>query len=278
MLPFYNILRIFSAALLLAGMADGADSGPAKNEDSSYVLKANDVVKLAVFDEPDLLSQTKILQTGEAVFPLIGAVRIGGLPIRSATAKIRDLYGADYLVDPKVTLTVDEYGVLYVSVSGAVADPGQVPIPASGKLDMSAAIATAGGVLPTADLSRISLVRADGTTADFALADLKKAASIQLGAGDRVIVNESRFINKAVTFVGEVRNRGSVAFPLDGKLDLVTAIARAGGFSELANPRKVSVNRRGHVTVHDVKEMTTRGDTPFRLEPDDIITVAERLF
>lgn len=246
--------------------------------DSSYVLKANDLVKISVFEEPELCIQTRILQTGEAVFPLIGGVKIGGLPIRSATERIRGLYAADYLVDPKVILTVDEYGILYVSVLGAVVNPGQIQIPQSGRLDISAAIATAGGVSPTADTSRISLVRADGTTDEFALTGIEKGTRIQLGAGDRVIVGESRFVNKSVTFVGEVRNRGPVAFPVDGKLDLVTAIARAGGFTELANPKKVSVNRRGDVSVHDVKEMSSKGASPFRLEPDDIITVPERLF
>ncbi len=269
--------RLLLIGFLLLGVRVLA-AEPEGEPDSSYVLKANDVVKISVFEEPELSVQTRILQTGEGVFPLIGAVKIGGLPIRSATERIRSLYAADYLVDPKVTLTVDEYGLLFVSVLGAVANPGQIQIPQSGKLDISAAIATAGGVSATADISRISLVRADGSTAEFALTGIEKGVRIQLGPGDRVIVGESRYVNKTVTFVGEVRNRGPVAFPVDGKLDLVSAIARAGGFTELANPKKVSVNRGGRVTVLDVKEMSSRGDTPFRLEPDDIITVPERLF
>lgn len=276
-LSSFQSLRVLLLGVLLLAIRVVA-AQPAAEPDSSYVLKSNDVVKISVFEEPELSIQTRILQTGEAVFPLIGAVKIGGLPIRSATDRIRGLYAADYLVDPKVTLTVDEYGLLFVSVLGAVANPGQIQIPQSGKLDISAAIATAGGVSATADISRISLVRADGSTAEFALNGIEKGVRIQLGPGDRVIVGESRFVNKSVTFVGEVRNRGPVAFPVDGKLDLVTAIARAGGFTELANPKKVSVNRGGRVTVHDVKEMSSRGDTPFRLEPDDIITVPERLF
>lgn len=278
---FIRYLMQWMALALLAvtGMVYPCNAAPlVADTDTSYVLKANDVVKLSVFEEPELSIQTRILQTGEAVFPLIGGVKIGGLPIRSATERIRGLYAADYLVDPKVTLTVDEYGLLFVSVLGAVVNPGQIQIPQSGKLDISAAIATAGGVSATADISRISLVRADGSTDEFALNGIETGVRIQLGPGDRVIVGESRFVNKTVTFVGEVRNRGPVAFPVDGKLDLVTAIARAGGFTELANPKKVSVNRRGRVSVHDVKEMSSRGDSPFRLEPDDIITVPERLF
>lgn len=262
------------AGLILAARADAVD----KMDGHSYVLKANDVVRLSVYEEPDLSTQTRILQTGEAVFPLIGAVKIGGLSIQDATLKVRGLYAADYLVDPKATLTVDDYAQQLVSVLGAVVSPGQFPIPQSGKLDVASAVASAGGLSPSADANRISVVRVDGTSGEYSLAGIEKGKKIQLGAGDRVIVAESRYVNRTVTIVGEVRTKGQIAFPLDGNLDLVSAVARAGGFTELANPRKVSVSRGGKVTVLDARDMFEKGAKPFRLEPDDIITVPERLF
>jgi protein involved in polysaccharide export with SLBB domain len=65
---------------------------------------------------------------------------------------------------------------------------------------------------------------------------------------------------------------------MDGELDIVTAVARAGGFTDLANPKKVSINRKGVIIVVDVKDMSSKGAKMFRLEPDDILTVPERLF
>ena len=260
--------------MILASPAD-ADG---KGDGLSYVLKANDVVRLSVYEEPDLSTQTRILQTGEAVFPLLGAVKIGGLSIKDATSTVRGLYAADYLVDPKVTLTVDDYAQELVSVLGAVMKPGQYPIPQSGKLDVASAVATAGGLAPTADSKRVSVIRGDGSGGEYTLAGLEKGNRIQLSAGDRIIVAESRFLNRSITIVGEVRTKGQIAFPLDGNLDLVSAVARAGGFTELANPRKVSVSRGGKVTVLDAREMFEKGTKPFKLEPDDIITVPERLF
>lgn len=272
---------MIAVLVLCAGIsARGAEVQPAGSGDAdlSYELQSNDVVRLTVFEEADLSTSTKILQTGEAVFPLIGAVMIEGLSIRAATNKISDLYAADYLVAPRVSLTVDQYGVRYISVLGSVGSPGQIPFPATGKFDIASAIATAGGLAANADPNRISLVRTDGSTAEYALSQIEKGSKVYLGEGDRVIVNESRFLDKSVIFVGEVRSRGPVAFPMDGKLDLVVAIARAGGFSELANPKKVSVNRRGKVAVIDVKEMSSNGGEVYMLEPGDIITVPERLF
>jgi polysaccharide export outer membrane protein len=269
---------ILCAAICSAALAQSAPEAIHQTEDNTYVLKASDVVRLSVFEEDDLAARTRILQTGEAVFPLIGPVKIAGLSIREATTRIRELYAADYLVDPKVTLTVDEYAQQFVAVLGAVRSPGQIFMPSSGRFDIAAAIATAGGLTERADPSRISLVRANGSTSEYSLAGIEKGTKVQLESGDRIIVAESSYLNQTVIFVGEVRNRGPVPFPINGKLDLLGAIARAGGFTELANPRKVSVNRRGKVMVFDVREMSSRGAQPFLLEPDDIVTVPERLF
>ena len=271
-------IAAFSVILAVVRVIAADPSPAAPKSELSYVLKPNDVIRFEVFGEPDLSTQTKILQTGEVVLPLVGEVHIGGLPISSASEKIRQLYAADYLIDPKVTLTVDEYAVQHVSVLGAVNSPGQFPIPPSGKLDAASAVASAGGPAPSADLGRITIVRADGATATYSLAGLEQGAKVQLRSGDRIIVSESRFLNKSVTFVGQVRSGGQVAFPVDGNLDLVSAIARAGGFTDLANPKKVSVTRGGRVTVVDVKELSSRGGARFMLEPGDIITVPERLF
>ena len=273
--PFHFIRLL---VVSLCAVASSFSAEPVAVETSSYVLKPNDVVRLAVFNEVALSCQTRVLQTGEAMFPLIGPVKVAGFTLSDAIEKIRALYDADYLVDPKLTLTVDEYALQQVSVLGSVKAPGEIPIPSSGKLDMAAAIATAGGLTDTADPSHISLTRSDGGSSVFSLSGIERGNKVPLAPGDRIIVAQSRFVNQSVTFVGEVRNRGSVPFPMNGDLDIVTAIARAGGFSEVANPKKTSVNRKGKVIVVDVKELSAKGVNIFKLEPDDIITVPERLF
>ena len=101
---------------------------------------------------------------------------------------------------------------------------------------------------------------------------------LDLEPGDRVLVGESQFANKTITILGEVRTRGELAFPIDGKLDLLTAIARAGGYTELANPKKVNVNRKGKVTPVDARDLEKDGATPYLLQPEDVIIVTERRF
>ncbi len=276
------ILRLLALVGFFLPALVHAQDAPAPEipvQDNSYVLRPNDTVRLAVYEEPDLSVQTRILKTGQASFPLIGSIDLGGLTVAAAEEKIRELYAADYLVDPKLNLTVDDYATDFISVIGAVNGAGQIPIPVSGHLDLASAMASAGGLAENADKNRIQLIRASGGVTSFTWDQIQgSAARTRLQAGDRIIVNESQFVSKTITLLGQVRSPGSVPFPVDGKLDLVTAIARAGGVTELANPKKVSINRRGRVFTVDFREMTRTGDRPLMLQPDDIITVAERIF
>jgi polysaccharide biosynthesis/export protein len=270
-IPGFLRLMLF---LLLTATAFGAEK-----DDATYILRPNDTIRLAVYEEPDLSVQVRILKTGEASFPLIGSVEVGGLSVTAAASRIRELYAKDYLVDPKLTLTVDEYATEFISVIGSVKSPGQIPMPVSGRLDLASAMATAGGLAENADANNIQLVRASGTTSNFSMSSIEGASGrIQLAAGDRIIVNQSAFVGKSLTVLGQVGKPGPVAFPLNGRLDLVNAIALAGGLTELANPKKVTINRKGTVTVVDFKVISQRGDRPLMLQPDDVITVAERLF
>lgn len=252
-----------------AGAADVRDS---------YRMKPNDVVLLAVFDEPELATETRILKTGEAVFPLIGTVAIGGLTLTEATERIRGLFAADYLVDPKVSLSVGEYAVDFVSVIGAVKTPGQIPIPSSGRLDLASALAASGGLAPNADPNRITVIRASGSRTVYAESSIRSGGGVPLASGDRIVIDESRFLNQTVTVLGQVRTPGSVEFPLNGQLDLLTAVARAGGFTELANKKKVTVSRDGRTTVFDMRDGKEHASKQYLLRPDDIVTVAERVF
>ena len=264
----------FILSIVIAHAVYGAPA-----EDTTYTLRPNDAISLAVYEESELSTKVRILKTGQASFPLIGSVDVGGLTVAKAAKKIRELYAKDYLVDPKLTLTVIEYATEFISVIGSVKSPGQIPIPVSGRLDLATAMATVGGLGPTADTNSIQLIRASGATSRYSMESIQKGGGkVKLSAGDRIIVNQSAFIRKKITVLGQVGRPGPLAFPLDGKLDIVAAIAGAGGLTELANPKKVTINRKGRVTIVNFKEVSKRGDQPFRLQPDDVVTVAERLF
>lgn len=87
---------------------------------------------------------------------------------------------------------------------------------------------------------------------------------------------------KSVTVLGQVQKPGAIEFPADEKLDLPTAIALAGGYTKIANNRKVVVKRtntKGKIetNVLDAKEMA-ESSAPFYLQPGDTVTVQQRVF
>ena len=272
-----NFRFIIRFILLVAVALGGLHAAP---EEASYVLRPNDLIRLDVYQEAELCVSVRILKSGQASFPLIGSVAVSGLSVADAVVKIRELYAKRFLVDPKVTLTVEDYATEYVSVLGAVRTPGQIAIPVSGKLDLASAMASAGGLAEHANPDSIQLIRGSGnvTTYTKAMIESGAGARVQLTAGDRIVVAQSSYVGKAVTILGRVVRPGPIAFPVNGSLDLVSAISAAGGLSELANPKKITINRKGKVSVVDYLELSQRADRPYKLEPGDIITVAERIF
>ena len=270
---------LFSILITLPGHAVPTVAATSDQPDNSYVLKIDDTLEMIVFEETELTTKTKVLKSGEAVFPLVGSVTIAGSSLDVATRKIRDLYAAKYLVNPKVSLTVVSYGEQTVSMLGALKSPGSLTLPSNGTLDLASAVALAGGLSADADSSSITVIRANGSSARYSKTQIdSNGASVKLSNSDRVVVGQSRFIGKTVTILGKVVKPGQIDFPLDGELDLVGAISRAGGFHPLANPRKVTVNRSGQVSVIDVEELSGRGSSPFKLQPSDVISVPERIF
>jgi polysaccharide export outer membrane protein len=262
-------------ACLVLSILPATAQGPS---DGDPHLKVNDTVRLEVYNEPDLSTSTKVLKSGEVVLPLVGTVKVAGLTVSKANEAIRDLYAKDYLVDPKLTLTIDEYSEEFISVIGAVVSPGQFPLPASGKLDLASALAMAGGVAPDANPSGILVTRSSGASTTHSAASVQGGSAVALRAGDRVTVQRSAYANKVAYIFGQVGKPGPVPFPPSGKLDLIDAIAQAGNYTQLASPKSVKINRNGKITTIDLKEMTEKGNTRYFLLPEDIVTVPERIW
>lgn len=164
---------------------------------TDYVLQPSDLIRVLIFQEPDLLREVRITQEYTITLPLIGTIDLRGRTVRQAEEIIRSLYDRDYLVNPQVNLTVLEYAQRTVQVVGAVNQPGAVVFPPEQKMGLVEAIARAGGQSRIADLKRVRLTRtsAEGKTENFIINvdDLMKGASGEqwlLLKGDVVFVPE----------------------------------------------------------------------------------------
>lgn len=159
-------------SLLLPGSAFGArDDARPSNHYASYKLRPMDLIKVQVFQEPELDRELRVSQDYTIMVPLIGSVNLKDHTVRDAELLITDLYQRDYLVNPQINLTVIEYAQRTINVLGAVNVPGSVQIPPEKTLTLLDAIARSGGFSRLANRNRVSLTRTqpDGRTMNYTI-------------------------------------------------------------------------------------------------------------
>jgi len=165
------LLFAIAASLECDGVAQQADENGARSGLGSYVLRPMDLIKVQVFEEPDLDRDLRVSQDRNIVMPLIGTVSLKGKTVRDAERLIRDLYARDYLVNPQINVTIMEYSARSVNVLGAVNTPGSIVIPAEHPFNLLDAIAHSGGFNRLANRSKVSLTRTfpDGHNENFTI-------------------------------------------------------------------------------------------------------------
>jgi protein involved in polysaccharide export with SLBB domain len=180
--------------------SSGNNSASAVSAPSGYQLSANDSIVVEVFGEDDLKTSARLNAEGNVSLPLIGSVHLGGLNLTQATARVTELYARDYLVHPKVNVTLLGFAKRRFTVLGQVNHPGSFEMPegSSGGIDLLEAIGMAGGYTRIAAPERISVRRKDSRGERVVRVDGKKQArgeggSFKVEPGDTITVGESIF-------------------------------------------------------------------------------------
>jgi polysaccharide export outer membrane protein len=129
--------------------------------DSERMLSPNDVIALTVYQEDDLATKTIIDKNGMVMLPLLGQVKISGLTVAQATARIQQLYDKDYLVNPQVNLIVEHFAERRFAVLGQVQKPGHFDFPQNEPVNLLEAIAIAGGYTRLGAPSKVDVRRVE---------------------------------------------------------------------------------------------------------------------
>ncbi len=181
----------------LAAPAPAAAGGQADN--SIWVLSPNDIIAMTVYQEDELKTETTVDVNGTVMLPLVGEVKVGGMTLPQATAKIQKLYDKDYLVNPQVNLIVEKFSERHFAVLGQVQRPGSFDFPQNEPVSLLQAIAMAGGYTRLGAPSKVTVRRTENGTpqiyhldADQLAQDLKKK-SFQVLPNDVITVGERTF-------------------------------------------------------------------------------------
>jgi len=254
---------------------------PAPSQRPDYVVGAQDVLKVSVFDEPQLSGTFRVDTDGSFTYPFVGRVRAVGQTLRSIEAELARMLGEGYVRNAQVSIEVEQYRSRSIFIVGEVRTPGRYPL--SGEMTLIEALAQAGSTTPAAGSELLVLHAVDPRAAQAGgngegaasrttrvnLSDLqsgKLANNIILREGDTI------FVAKAERFfvTGHVRNPG--AFTWERGITVLQAVSLAGGLSDRGSSRGIKVIR---IVEGEKKEMGVKLSD--FLEPGDTLVIRQRL-
>jgi len=190
---------LFLAVLvLIAGCATAPKGNVA--DSNHYRVNDGDVLDVDVYKEPDISRAFDVGADGSINHPLLGRVDVAGLTVAEVEARLHDLLEADYLVDPRVSVSIASSTDRPVMIFGEVRNPGAYDVPAGRHLTLLQVIARAGGFTDIAARDRVRIVRllnGKEQTIKVRVTDLFRGrdgvTDIDLQAGDVITVPETLF-------------------------------------------------------------------------------------
>jgi polysaccharide export outer membrane protein len=189
------------AALLIAAPAVQAQA------DAVGTVRPGDVVRLRIWQEPDLSGDFTVHENGGVVLPKLGPVEAAGLTDQALRERVSAGFG-EYLAHNSIDVVV----LRRIQVLGAVRNPGLYPV--DGTMSLADVLAVAGGTAADARADRVQLVR-DGRRLDVRLTGAQRVADTPIRSGDQLFVPQRGWAD---------RNTGTVVSVLTASAGLLVAV------------------------------------------------------
>ena len=239
-----------------------------------YRLGGGDVLRITVYQNPDLTLETRITEAGIVSYPLLGNLRLGGQTVTAAEKQIADgLRTGNFVKQPQVSIVVTQVRGNQASVLGMVNRPGRYPIEVAG-MRLSDLLATAGGTAvggaDTLVVTGIREGRPFRTEIDLPalFADSNRSQDLLIQNGDTVWVDRQ----PQVYIYGEVQRPGPLR--LERGMTLMQALAAGGGLTQRGTERGIKVHRRNGDGPVQVLQPAMQE----RMQDGDVVFVRESLF
>ena len=249
-------------------------ASPAGTANAEYRLGSGDVLRITVYQNPDLTLETRVSEAGVLSFPLLGTVRLGGLSVTNAEKLIGDgLKNGNFVKNPQVTIVVLQVKGNQASVLGQVNRPGRYPIEVA-DMRLTDLLANAGGVAATgAEVLVLSGTR-QGQPYRLEIdlpgifAPNGRNQDVLIQNGDVVWVDRAPM----VYIYGEVQRPGPLR--LERGMTLMQTLATGGGLTQRGTEKGIRVHRKGG----DGKVQIIQAMPDEALRDGDVVYVKESLF
>jgi polysaccharide biosynthesis/export protein len=189
------------AALLIAAPALQAQA------DAVGTVRPGDVVRLRIWQEPDLSGDFTVHENGGVVLPKLGPVAAAGLTDQALRERVSAGF-SEYLAHNSIDVVV----LRRIQVLGAVRNPGLYPV--DGTMSLADVLAVAGGTAADARADRVQLVR-DGRRLDVRLNGAQRVADTPIRSGDQLFIPQRGWAD---------RNTGTVVSVLTASAGLLVAV------------------------------------------------------
>ncbi|HEB02547.1 MAG TPA: periplasmic polysaccharide biosynthesis/export protein [Nitrospirae bacterium] len=264
----FGVALAFVLATVLAIM-------PAQCDASDYIIGEGDVLKIMVYGHSDLTTVERVSGNGMINFPLLGQLSIAGLAVSEISIRISSLLADGYIVDPQVSVFIEEFRSQKAVIMGEVMKPGLYKL--KGRTSFLELVSMAGGL--TRDAGDTALVKRKSRRAkgeeEIATIDLVRL----IKEGDTsldvpVLEGDSIYVAKAglIFVTGEVKRPD--AYKYEDNTSIIKAITMAGGFTDKASAGRVKIIRKvdGKEQIVDNVNM----DDP--VLSGDVIVIPESFF
>lgn len=188
-LVLLSVLVGLSASPLLSAQAE---SMPDPDPSADFIIKANDILEIFVWKEPDLTRNVLVRPDGYISFPLVQDLRASGMKPSQLKANLEEKL-REYLTEPNVTVIVDQIRHYRIYVTGKVQAPSSFIL--EKPITVLQAISLAGGLQEFANESDVKIVRSTSQGYSYLDFDYKEIIrgrnvnqNIYLESGDVVVV------------------------------------------------------------------------------------------
>lgn len=171
---------------VVLGLCLSLSGGAIAANNAQYKLASGDVIRINVFGEKDLsFDEIRLTDAGSFSFPFVGELHAKGMTAVEIEQMITQKLKGEYLVDPRVSVSVLHYREFYIS--GEVKSPGGYPFQPG--LTLRRAVALAGGLTERASENRITIIsdEEDGKVTR------KGSMDSSLSPGDTITINAGFF-------------------------------------------------------------------------------------
>jgi polysaccharide export outer membrane protein len=213
------------------------------SQPGEYLLGEGDLLRISVFEAPELDTTARVSSRGRIALPLIDTVEVKGLTAVAAEEKIEAMYRQRFIKDPHISVFVEEHISQRITLVGQFKNPGTYDYPTKRRL--LDAIALGGGLSEKA--GRVAQVRKASQVQgqpDIVLVDLDQLIvkgnvklDIEINGGDVIFIPEA-----GIFYVdGAVKRPG--AYAIKHHTVIQEALVEAGGFEAWAVKEKIKLVR-----------------------------------